>query len=114
MKEISEVELEKIKDLVKGFCNYYEERQQGDSYYGFHGFMTAMLHEAIVYGRKMGRQETVYEQAVNEFVIQPENDRAWQEELESIKKDTDTHDLIKQTKLLGLIAEMILYRRRGG
>lgn len=38
---------------MKRFCTYYEEKPQGDSYYGFHGFMTALLHEAIEFGRKI-------------------------------------------------------------
>lgn len=112
MKEISEVELEKIKDLVKRFCNYYEEKPQEDSYHGFHGFMTALLHEAIEFGRKMGRQETAYEQAVNKFVIQPENDRVWEKELAELRAKCNESNL--EGRILLTIAEMILYRRRGG
>lgn len=77
-----------------------------------------LLSDAVRYGFEQGESFGKYvkyaEKVQAEYLIQPENDRAWQEELEAIQKDTDTHDLIKQTKLLGLIAEMILYRRRGG
>lgn len=50
--------------------------------------------------------------------IQPENDRLWQEELEAIMKNYENISCntpeTSQIKLLGLIAEMILYRRNGG
>ena len=65
-------------------------------------------------GESFGRYERYAEKVEAENLIQPENDRAWREQLEEIKRDTDMHDLIKQTELLELIAEMILYRRNGG
>ena len=50
---------------------------------------------------------------IAEAIIQPENDRVWQEELEDIKSGVASGNNV-QAKLLVLIAEMILYRRRGG
>ena len=108
----------KIKALKMKYCNYWEESPKGDSYYGGHGYMDVMLNEAIKYGfeqgESFGRYEQYAERVQNECLIQPENDRAWREQLEAIQKDTDMHDSIKRTKLLELIAEMILYRRIGG
>lgn len=104
-----------IKALKMKYCNYWEEKPTGDNYSGAHGYMDMMLSEAIKYGfeqgESFGRYEKYAEKVMNKYVIQPENDRVWKEELEAIQKDTDMHDLIKQTKLLSLIAEMILYRR---
>lgn len=103
-----------IKALKVKYCNYWEEKPEGDSFHGFHGYMDMMLAEAIKYGfeqgESFGRYERYAEKVVNDNLIQPENNREWREQLEEIEKDTDTHDLIKQTKLLELIAEMILYR----
>ena len=65
------------------------------------------------HGESFGKYEKYADEVVDKYLIQPKNDRAWKEQLEAIQKDTDTHDLIKQTKLLGLIAEMILYRKNG-
>lgn len=77
-----------------------------------------LLKQAVSYGFEHGESFGKYgafvkkqNERIAEAIIQPENDRVWREQLEEIKKDTDTHDLIKQTELLELIAEMILYRR---
>lgn len=55
---------------------------------------------------------------IAEAIIQPENDRAWQKELDDIMRDcrntTCRSNESKTVRLLGLIAEMILYARRGG
>lgn len=106
---------DKIKALKMKYCNYWEERPEGDCFHGCHGYMEMMLAEAIKFGfeqgESFGRYEKYAEDVVNDCLIKPENKRAWKEELEEIKKDTDTHDLIKQTELLELIAEMILYKR---
>ena len=112
------IEGEKLADKIKAlkmiYCIYWEESPKGDSYYGGHGYMDAMLNEAIKYGfeqgESFGKYEKYAENVENDCLIKPENVRAWKEELEEIKKDTDTHDLIKQTELLELIAEMILYK----
>ena len=52
---------------------------------------------------------------IAEAIIQPENDRVWQEELDDIMKDcrniTCRSNESKTVRLLALIAEMILYRR---
>lgn len=81
-----------------------------------------LLSDAVRYGFEQGEsfgKYVKYEEKVQaEYLIQPENDRAWQEELDDIMKDcrnvTCRSAENKQVRLLGLIAEMILYRRRGG
>ena len=69
-------------------------------------------------GESFGRYEKYAEKVEAEYLIQPENDRAWQKELEEILADcrnvTCRSNEAKTVRLLGLIAEMILYRRRGG
>ena len=51
----------------------------------------------------------------NRFLIQPENDRAWKKELDDIMQNcrniTCNSNESKTVRLLGMIAEMILYRR---
>lgn len=81
-----------------------------------------LLSDAVRYGFQQGESFGKYvqyaERVQNECLIQPENDRAWQEELDNIMKDcrntTCRSNESKTVRLLGLIAEMILYRRRGG
>lgn len=116
------IEASKLKDKVEAlkmkYCNYWEEKPEGDSYYGFHGYMNMMLSEAIKYGfeqgESFGRYAKYIEKVEAENLIQPENDRAWRERLEEIRKETDMHDLIRQTELLELIAEILLVRKNGG
>lgn len=110
---------DKIKSLKMKYCHCWRESPTEDSYSGGHGYMDAMLSEAIQYGfeqgESFGRYEKYAEQVMNECVIQPENDRAWREQLETIQKDKNiTNPAWKSEKLLELIAEMILYRRNGG
>ena len=112
----------KIKELKLKYCNRWEESHRGDAYFGCHGYMDMMLSEAIKYGyeqgESFGRYEKYAEQVTNQYVIQPENDRVWQKELEDIMKDcrntTCRSNESKTVRLLALIAEMILYTRRGG
>lgn len=65
-------------------------------------------------GESFGRYEKYAGDLQSEFLIQPENDRAWKKELDDIMKDCknitcrSTED--KTVRLLALIAEMILYR----
>lgn len=81
-----------------------------------------LLSDAVRYGfeqsERFGKYVKYAEKVQAEYLIQPENDRAWQEELDDIMKDcrnvTCRSAENKQVRLLGLIAEMILYRRRGG
>ncbi len=81
-----------------------------------------LLSDAVRYGfqqgESFGKYQKYAEDVQNRYLIQPENDRAWQEELEDIMKDcrniTCCTNESKTVKLLGLIAEMILYTRRGG
>lgn len=122
------IEGEKLLDEVKAlkikYCNYWEEKPQGDSYSGLHGYMDMMLSEAIKYGYEQGESFGRYEkyaeyaeQVTNKYLIQPENDRAWKKELDDIMRDcsntTCRSNESKTVRLLGLIAEMILYRRNG-
>ena len=69
-------------------------------------------------GESFGRYEKYAEKVEGEYLIQPENDRAWKKELDDIMKDckniTCRSNENKTVRLLGLIAEMILYTRRGG
>ena len=111
-----------IKALKKKYCNYWEEKPNGDTYFGFHGYMDMMLSEAIKYGFEQGESFGKYvkyaEKVQNECLIQPENDRAWKKELDEIMQNcrniTCNSNESKTVRLLGLIAEMILYRRNGG
>jgi len=81
-----------------------------------------LLSDAVRYGfeqgESFGRYEKYAEKVTNECLIQPENDRAWKKELDEIMRDcrntTCRSNEAKTVRLLGLIAEMILYRRRGG
>lgn len=112
----------KIKALKMKYCNYWHEKPEGDEYYGCHGYMDMMLSEAIKYGfeqgESFGRYEKYAEKVMDEYLIQPENDRAWKKELDDIMKDcrntTCRSNESKTVRLLGLIAEMILYRKNGG
>lgn len=109
----------KRKALKEKYCHYWEETPEKDTVVGFHGFMDLLLTEAIKYGyeqgESFGKYEKYAEQVTNKFVIQPENDRAWKKELDEIMKDcrniTCNSNESKTVRLLGLIAEMILYRR---
>ena len=104
---------DKIKALKMKYCNRWEESPKGDSYHGCHGYMDAMLVEAIKYGfeQGVGGYEKHAENVVYDCLIKPENVRAWKERLESIKNDTAiTNPAWKSCWLLELIAEMILYK----
>lgn len=111
-----------IKGLKNKYCSHWVEHPQGDSYYGCHNFMDMMLSEAIKYGfqqgESFGKYEKYAEKVEAEYLIQPENDRAWKKELDDIMRDcrntTCRSNESKTVHLLGLIAEMILYRRNGG
>lgn len=112
----------KVKELKMKYCNYWHEKPEGDTFLGFHGYMDMMSSEAIKYGfeqgESFGKYEKYAEQVTNKFLIQPENDRAWQKELEDIMRDcrntTCRSNESKTVRLLALIAEMILYTQRGG
>lgn len=91
---VTAIESEKILTLLEQAVNFGFE--QGESY-GKYGAFIEKQNEKMA-----------------EAIIQPENDRAWKGQLEEIKKDTDTPDLIKQTELLELIAEILLVRKNGG
>ena len=81
-----------------------------------------LLEQAVSFGfeqgESFGKYQKYAEDVQNRYLIQPENDRAWQKELEDIMKDcrntTCSSNENKTVRLLGLIAEMILYTRRGG
>lgn len=84
-----------------------------------------LLSDAVRYGFEQGESFGKYgafiekqNEKIAEVIIQPENDKMWQKELDDIMKDcrnvTCRSAENKQVRLLGLIAEMILYRRRGG
>lgn len=84
-----------------------------------------LLSDAVRYGFGQGESFGKYgafiekqNEKIAEAIIQPENDKMWQKELDDIMKDcrnvTCRSAENKQVRLLGLIAEMILYRRRGG
>ena len=111
--------IDKVKSLKMQYCNYWRETPEGDTFESFHGFMDLLLIEAINYGyeqgESFGKYEKYAEQVTNKFLIQPENDRAWKEELDEIMKDcrntTCCTNGSKTVRLLAMIAEMILYRR---
>ena len=110
--------LDKVKALKMQYCNYWRETPKGDTFQGFHGFMDLLLTEAIKYGyeqgESFGKYEKYAEEVTDKFIIQPENDRAWKKELDEIMQDcrniTCNSNESKTVRLLGLIAEMILYR----
>jgi hypothetical protein len=111
--------IDKRKELKMKYCKYWEERPESDTFSGAHGFIEMMLTEAIQYGyeqgESFGKYENYADQVTDKFLIQPENDRAWKKELDDIMKDcsniTCNSNESKTVRLLGLIAEMILYRR---
>ncbi len=81
-----------------------------------------LLKQAVSYGFEQGESCGKYgafiekqNDKIAEAIIQPENDRAWQKELDDIMKDcrntTCRSNESKTVRLLALIAEMILYRR---
>lgn len=83
-----------------------------------------LLEQAVSYGFEQGESFGKYgafikkqNEKLAEEIIQPENDRAWKKELDDIMKDcrntTCRSNESKTVRLLGLIAEMILYTRRG-
>ena len=76
------------------------------------------LDLAFDQGESFGKYEKYAEKVADKYLIQPENDRAWQKELDDIMKDcrntTCRSNESKTVHLLGLIAEIILYRRNGG
>ena len=104
-----------IRALKMKYCNYWEEKSQGDSYSGFHGYMDMMLSEAIKYGfeqgESFGRYEKYAEKVMDEYLIQPENERAWEKELAELRERCSKVNL--EGRILLTIAEMILYRRKG-
>lgn len=84
-----------------------------------------IIKYAVGYGFEQGESYGKYGAFIKEqndkiakAIIQSENDRAWQKELEDIMKDcrntTCRSNESKTIRLLGLIAEMILCRRNGG
>lgn len=84
-------------------------------------FTLETIDRAVRYGFQQGESFGKYvkyaEKVQDECLIQPENDRAWQKELDNImdcRNVTCYSNEAKTVRLLGLIAEMILYRRRGG
>ena len=111
--------IDKRKELMMKYCKYWAQNPDGDTYSGAHGYMELMLTEAIQYGyeqgESFGKYENYAEQVTDNFLIQPENDRAWKKELDEIMKDcrniTCNSNESKTVRLLGMIAEMILYRR---
>lgn len=111
--------IDKRQELRKKYCNYWRETPEGDTFESFHGFMDLLLTEAIKYGyeqgESFGKYEKYAEQVTDKFVIQPENDRVWKKELDEIMQNcrnvTCNSNESKTVRLLGLIAEIILYRR---
>lgn len=110
--------VDKVKALKVKYCSYWREAPEGDTFQSFHGFMDLLLTEAIKYGyeqgESFGRYQKYAEQVTDKFLIQPENDRAWKKELDEIMQNcrnvTCNSNESKTVRLLGLIAEMILYR----
>lgn len=104
--------IDKRNELKMKYCKYWAENPESDTYSGAHGYMEMMLTEAIQYGYEQGesygKYENYAEQVTDKFLIQPENDRAWKKALDDIMQEHT--DESKTVKLLGLIAEMILYR----
>lgn len=99
-----------------------------NSYLSSHGITDSIhcglideISKAIKYGFAQGESFGKYgayiekqNEKIAEAIIQTENDRAWQEQLETIQKDTEEQVNVRQLRILSLIAEMLLYRRRGG
>ena len=113
--------VDKVQELKAKYCKCWNVGIQGDSYSGPQGFIENMLAEAIKYGyeqgESVGKYEKYAEHVTDKFLIQPENDRAWKEELDEIMQDcrniTCNTNESKTVRLLGLIAEILLYRGRG-
>ncbi len=80
----------------------------------------SVIKYAVTYGFEHGESYGKYEAYIGEqndkiaeAIIQPENDRVWKEQLKAIQKDEDAPDSKQTVELLSLIAEMILYGRKG-
>ena len=70
------------------------------------------LDLAFDQGESFGKYEKYAEKVEAECVIQPENDRAWREELDKIKEQLAPTNY--ECQLLTLIAEILLVRKNGG
>ena len=81
-----------------------------------------LLSDAVRYGfeqgESFGRYAKYAEKVEAKHLIQPENDRVWQKELDDIMKDcrntTCRSNESKTVRLLGLIVEILLVRKNGG
>ena len=85
----------------------------------------SIIRYAVNYGFKQGESFGKYgayiekqNEKMTEAIIQPENDRVWQKELDDIMKDcrnaTCRSNESKTVRLLGLIVEILLVRKNGG
>lgn len=97
------------EDVMKSYlaiprCSYYPPNIQEE------------IRNAVGYGFDMGvsfgKQVKYAEQVTTKCLIQPENDRAWKEELSEIKGKLGTNNY--ECQLLALIAEILLIRKNGG
>ena len=88
-------------------------------------FTLATIDRAVRYGFQQGESFGKYgayiekqNDKIAEAIIQTENDDMWKKELNEIMADcrntTCRSNEAKTVRLLGLIAEMLLYRRCGG
>lgn len=86
-----------------------------------------LLEQAVSYGFEQGESFGKYgafikkqNEKLAEEIIQPENDKAWREELENIRKDDNAMNpnlssvQWKIVHLLYLIVEILLVRKNGG
>ena len=106
----------RVDDVVYSFMQTLNENS----------FTLETIDRVVRYGFQQGESFGKYgayiekqNDKIAEAILQPINDKYWQKELESITKYLDKCTTYisfetKQTKLMALIAEMILYTRRGG
>lgn len=100
-------------DVVKHFMGLYAVRAIESEK------ILTLLEQAVNFGFEQGESYGKYgayiekqNEKIAEAIIQPENDRVWERELAELRAKCRESNL--EGRILLMIAEMILYRRRGG
>lgn len=69
------------------------------------------VNYGFAHGESFGKYEKYADEVMDKYLIQPENDRAWEKELAELRERCSKVNL--EGRILLTIAEMILYRRKG-
>lgn len=73
---------DKVEELKRKYSSYWYATEQGDSFFGFHGFVDAMLLEAIKYGVKCGDMH-----ALDYTLIHFGNEEALKNEIKKLRTE---------------------------